>query len=104
LSWREAFPETRNDAELVTLMKAICGELGVAHVEREHPMRWSDDFGHIAAVAPSIYFGLGIGEDEPGLHQEGYAFPDGIVPVGVELLHRFVSRLLAMHRGETRAA
>lgn len=104
LAWREAFPETRNDPELVALMRTICGELQVAQVDREHPMRWSDDFGHIAAVAPSIYFGLGIGEDQPGLHQEGYAFPEGIVQVGVELLYRFVSRLLAVHRGETQAA
>jgi len=104
LTWREGFPETRNDPELVTLMKAICGELKIDHFEREQPMRWSDDFGHIAAAAPSVYFGLGIGEDRPGLHQEGYAFPEGVVPVGVELLHRFVTRLLAVHHGETQAA
>jgi amidohydrolase len=104
LTWREHFPETRNDPSLIRLLTGICAELELETIEREQPMRWSDDFGHFAAVAPSAYFGLGIGEDCPGLHQEGYTFPDGVVSVGVELLHRFVTRMLAVHQGETHAA
>ncbi|MCA9619391.1 MAG: amidohydrolase, partial [Myxococcales bacterium] len=97
LAWHEAFPETRSDARLVRLLRTVCTELQVNHVERPQPMRWSDDFGHVAAAVPAVYFGLGIGEDRPGLHQEGYAFPDDVLPVGLEVLYRFVTRLLAIH-------
>lgn len=104
VTWCDAFPETRNDPNLVRVLAGVCTELGIDHLEREHPMRWSDDFGHFAAAAPSVYFGIGIGEERPGLHQEGYAFPEGVVPVGVEVLHRFVTRMLSMHRGAVSAA
>jgi amidohydrolase len=93
--WRDAFPETRNDPQMARLLEQACDELGVSFVKRATPMRWSDDFGHFGEVARCVYFGLGIGEGRSGLHQEGYAFPDqGVMPVGVTLLHRLVERLL----------
>lgn len=100
VTWHDLFPETVNDLELTELLGEIATEIGVEHVVRSEPMRWSDDFGHIALEVPSVYFGLGIGEAQPGLHQEGYCFPEGVVPVGVELFYRFVTRLLATRRGQ----
>lgn len=95
VDWRDDFPETRNDPAVVQLLERSCDELGIDFERRAVPMRWSDDFGHFGAVARCVYFGLGIGETCPGLHQEGYAFPDdGVVPVGLAVLHRMVQRLL----------
>lgn len=62
LDWQEDFPETRNDAKLVSALAHVArgASLAVQHVRSPFP--WSDDFGHFASEYPSVYFGIGIGE------------------------------------------
>ena len=52
----------------------------------DEPMRWSEDFGWMLKRAPGLYFGIGDGEDWPGLHTEGFCFDDGIIPAALAAL------------------
>ena len=46
-------------------------------------MRWSEDFGWLLKAVPGVYFGIGAGEDWPGLHTENYCFDDGLIETGI---------------------
>lgn len=81
--WVERFPETQNDQNLFELLVRLCKSRGVEFIEAESPFRWSEDFGYFSRVCPTLYFGLGIGEDTAGLHQPGYTFPDDVIQTGV---------------------
>jgi amidohydrolase len=92
IRWFDDFPATTNDAGMVESLRDVCHERGIAVIEVPRPFPWSDDFGHIAAVTPSVYFGLGIGIDAVGLHQPGYTFPDDVMRTGIQLLHQLALR------------
>ncbi|MEM9694045.1 MAG: amidohydrolase [Myxococcota bacterium] len=94
VQWHDEFPSTLNAAELVDTLEQVAAGLKLPLVRRSEPMRWSDDFGHFSRVSPSLYFGLGIGEQAVGLHQEGYAFPEELLVVGAEVLHEVARALL----------
>jgi amidohydrolase len=94
--WLERFPETRNADHLVGLLEETCRNSGVHTVNSPHPFRWSEDFGYFGRVCPVLLFGLGIGEDAPGLHQPEYSFPDEVLVTGVETLTA-VARGLTAH-------
>lgn len=100
VSWVEEFPETRNDPRLVRMLSSTAADLGLEVTEVERPFRWSDDFGHFAAVIPSVYFGLGIGAEAARLHQLDYSFPESTITTGLALLHQLALRLLATGQSE----
>lgn len=91
--WVEEFPDTRSDDELVDVLEEGCKENAVDFHLEKVPFRWSEDFGHFAKACPSLYFGLGIGEDRPNLHSRDYAFPDECIAVGMRIFHRLVTDL-----------
>ncbi|MEM7449759.1 MAG: amidohydrolase [Myxococcota bacterium] len=93
IDWVERFPETYCDHGLVSLLHHTCEENSVSFVEVDRPFRWSDDFGHFAKMCPILYFGLGVGENAPHLHQHDYRFSDELLPVGVKLFHSMARRL-----------
>lgn len=99
ISWLDEFPETRNDAELVDRVAAVAAGLGLSVVHRDDPFRWSEDFGHFGRLCPSAFFGLGIGRVAPALHTPDYAFPDAVIPVGVQVLHGAAMSLLGFGHG-----
>jgi len=45
-------------------------------------MRWSEDFGHYKDCTRSFFFGLGAGEECPGLHTDNYVFPKDLLEQG----------------------
>lgn len=93
--WFDEFPETANDQHLVTALRAVCEDLGTPTVEAPEPFRWSEDFGHFGERCPTLFFGLGNGEEAPGLHQSDYRFDDDIIPVGVQVFHSLIQRIAA---------
>lgn len=99
ITWVERFPATRNDPELVAQLERCAHRFGLTVEQKATPFRWSDDFGYFANVCPSLYFGLGIGEDAPGLHQLDYRFPDAIIPTAVTIFSTMVENLLTGDRG-----
>lgn len=94
VEWLEAFPEIKNDARIVELLVNVARDRGCDVVERDIPFRWSDDFGHFARACPSVYFGLGIGEDAAALHTQEYRFPPEIMSVGLDLLYTATTQVL----------
>lgn len=54
------------------------------------PMRWSEDYGWFLKRVPGLYFGIGDGEDYPGLHTDAFRFDDGIIPTALDALWALV--------------
>jgi amidohydrolase len=90
LSWREGFPESRNDSGLVDLLESESRRLGLPVVEPAQPFAWSEDFGVFAHRWPSLFFGLGTGEQSVPLHQDGYYFPEPSVATGLRIFQRLI--------------
>ena len=52
---------------------------GIDYHILEKPFTWSEDFGYFAEKYPSLFLGLGIGENLPNLHNNKYDFPDDLI-------------------------
>lgn len=77
---RDVFPDTMNDGAAYDDALARFSAAGLPVKALEEPMRWSEDFGWFLRRRPGLYFGIGAGEDCPGLHTAEYAFDDGLLP------------------------
>ena len=76
---RDAFPDTTNPEDIVDEAMAKWAAAGMKVVRLEEPMRWSEDFGWYLRKAPGMFFGIGSGEDHPGLHTANYTFDDRVI-------------------------
>ena len=83
---QDVFPDTTNDDAMTDAAAAAFERAGLSVRWLETPMRWSEDFGWFLKHRPGVYFGIGIGEDHPGLHTADYAFDDAIIPSAVAAL------------------
>ena len=79
---RDRFPDTTNAPETVDACVAKWAGLPVRTLDA--PMRWSEDFGWYLKRRPGMFFGVGVGENHPGLHTGEYCFDDGIIERAVE--------------------
>ena len=64
---------------------------GLPVVELTEPMRWSEDFGWFLEHVPGMYFGIGAGEDAPGLHTAGFCFDDDLITPALKALEALIS-------------
>ena len=71
---QDVFPATENDKACAKKVLKACG----GRVLPE-PMRWSEDFGHYLNHCRGAFFGIGAGEEHPGLHTAAYEYPDGLL-------------------------
>ena len=94
VEWVEEFPATENDNVLVATLERVCLNAGIIATEISKPFRWSDDFGQFSSICPILYFGLGIGEHAPGLHQPDYEFCDDTILLAVSGFYEMVNSLL----------
>ena len=76
---RDVFPDTTNPDGVVDAALARWRRTGLPVKLLDEPMRWSEDFGWYLKRVPGMFFGVGIGEDHPGLHTAEYEFDDGII-------------------------
>ncbi len=81
--FQDEFPDTVNDPGIVEECRNMLEEKGICCVEAEVPFRWSEDFGWYLKRAGGMFFGVGAGEDCPGLHTAGYEFPDQVMETAI---------------------
>lgn len=81
---RDVFPDTTSDGATVDRALDRFRAAGLPVVTLNEPMRWSEDCGWLLKAAPGMFFGIGAGEDAPGLHTEGYAFDDALIAPAVQ--------------------
>ena len=81
---RDVFPDTTNPPTVVDAALAAWRDAGLPVRLLDAPMRWSEDFGWYLRRVPGMFFGVGIGEDRPGLHTAEYQFDDSAVQPAVE--------------------
>ncbi len=87
---RDAFPDTTSDDVRFDDALNRFRAAGLPVRLLDEPMRWSEDFGWLLKQVPGVYFGIGAGEDWPGLHTEGYEFDDGLIGVGVRAFEALI--------------
>ena len=81
--WQDEFPATENDTAAAEKVMAVCGgEL------LDEYMRWSEDFGWYLKRCRGAFFGIGCGEDWPGLHTKDYEYPDALLEITAECFHQ----------------
>jgi len=85
---------------------AFCAEVARALVGADNvnanvePCMGAEDFGAFLQKVPGCYIWMGQGEPDPvsphnkGLHNTGYDFNDGIIPLGIEYWARLVEAAL----------
>lgn len=76
---RDAFPDTVSDSVLHDDALQRWSKAGLHRQELLEPMRWSEDFGWYLKEKPGVFFGVGAGEQWPGLHTPEYEFNDRIL-------------------------
>ena len=79
----DPFPDTTNDDALYDDVLRRFRAAGLPVSVLDEPMRWSEDCGHLLKAVPGVFFGIGAGEDSPGLHTESYAFDDALIAPAV---------------------
>ena len=88
----DPFPETRNHPEHLRRVEKACRELGIPTIDTDTPLRASEDFGHFLKVTPGAMFGIGAGEEHPGLHTQAFDFPDEILETAVRLFVKLLDQ------------
>jgi len=89
---RDAFPDTTSDDarfdDALARFRAAALPVRMLH----EPMRWSEDCGWLLKAVPGVFFGIGAGEDCPGLHTAEYCFDDALIAPAVRALEALVDK------------
>lgn len=83
---RDVFPDTTGNDALYEDALERFDRAGLPVRTLAEPMRWSEDFGWYLKRVPGLYFGIGAGEDAPGLHTESFEFDDGLIPTALKAM------------------
>lgn len=86
----EEFPATENHKENVAKIRKTATEMYLEVVNPNEPFRWSEDFGYYLQKTKGAFFGVGVGENWPGLHTKDYEFNDNIIDVCIDLFEKMV--------------
>lgn len=89
----EFFPATVNSFSGISYIQKAAEKSGLKLIEKKEAFRWSEDFGHYLKYAEGGFFGLGAGENTPGLHHPEYDFPDDILETGIEIFYRIYEEI-----------
>ena len=79
VSETDAFPDTVNDTALTEKLEQLCIDHELPYTYLSGPMRWSEDFGWYQKKCRGVFFGIGAGEETPGLHTESYCYPEALL-------------------------
>ena len=93
---RDIFTVLENhEAQTRVANEAARDVVGEARIDTEpRPKMASEDFADMLRAVPGAYFWLGQ-TPGPAVHNPGYVFDDGILPIGASLLARIAERQLA---------
>src|SRR5437763_4419527 len=93
---RDIFTVLENhEAQTGAAAEAAREIVGEARIDPEpRPKMASEDFADMLRAVPGAYFWLGQ-TPGPAVHNPGYIFDDGILPIGASLLARIAERQLA---------
>ena len=86
----EEFMASLNDSGACEIVKKAAGAAGLNIIDLDRAMRVSEDFGQLSARMPGVMFGLGAGENCPGLHRPDYNFPEALIQTGSTLFMEIV--------------
>ena len=86
----DVFPATVNDDSLLENAVRTFSHDGIACSMLDEPFRWSEDFGHYGHHVPSLFIGIGSGENTPPLHTADYEYPDELVDVSSDIFLRIL--------------
>lgn len=90
VSSTDEFPDTVNKADVVERCKNSLMSQDIPFMEISGPLRWSEDFGWYLKKADGMFFGVGAGEDCPGLHTRDYEFPDEVIKTALAAMKAFL--------------
>ena len=95
ISWSDEFVTSVNDPAACDRVKMAAAAVGADVIDLAEPLRVSEDFGQFSSRIPGAMFGLGSGENSPGLHQARYDFPEELIKIGgsifMEIARHFVN-------------
>jgi hippurate hydrolase len=98
LDFRVLFPPLVNHPDETQFIADCAAEMvGEANVNRSGPVTMaSEDYAYMLQVVPGAYIQIGNGEGEGAceVHNPGYDFNDGALPLGASLFVRLVERRL----------
>ena len=94
VSWSDEFVASNNDAGACDMVRKASAAAGLKVIELAEAMRVSEDFGQFSARIPGAMFGLGAGENCPGLHHADYDFPEELIEIGSNVFME-IARFLA---------
>lgn len=86
--WLESFTANENQTTAVHTIKQAAIKNGLTYIETPHPFTWGEDFGLFTQHIPGAMFGLGAGEQLPGLHTPAYDFPNTIIETGAQMFYQ----------------
>ena len=95
ISWSDKFHATRNDLELVNIIKHAAQSLDFVTTTLDVPFRPSEDFGQFTSRYDGAMFGIGAGENHPALHHDNYDFPDQIIKTGLLINLSILDKILS---------
>jgi amidohydrolase len=96
VDFRVLFAPVINDPEQADFIAGVAAELvGPENVSRDKELILaSEDFSYMLEARPGAYINIGHGDTQP-VHNAGYDFDDGIIPLGATLWARTVETKLA---------
>jgi metal-dependent amidase/aminoacylase/carboxypeptidase family protein len=82
ISWSDEFVTSANNPSACDMVRKTAATTGLKVIDLREALRVSEDFGQFSARIPGAMFGLGAGENCPGLHQADYDFPEELIEIG----------------------
>ena len=95
ITYHDDFAATVNDGQASARLAAALDGLNMAQSPGDLPTRSSEDFGRFGVghtKLAMVMLGAGIGH--AALHNPDFDFPDGLIPVGVQVFHRVMTDIL----------
>jgi amidohydrolase len=86
----KGYPVTRNDSDLYRRMKPTLARVAGPGLVEPGPITGAEDFSYFANEVPGLFFGLGVGSDDPALvhpnHSPRFYADERALPIGVTAL------------------
>jgi len=90
VNFTEEFEATVNQGSLFREIRDLAKAAGFSWVEPDRPWSYSEDFGRFGRIAPTLFMGIGSGEQQPVLHASDFDFPDELLAMGIDVLETIV--------------